>query len=541
MAQVIQRLLNFQPDAALELRGETWMRKFSFGANWTTLRIGILASLGEGSGGYSYTGGQTLTGLGFLTGICNANSLASYTSQQEFGISWFGDYTPPWTGSTLTLNTGAASYSAYWTSNQSPYYYVKYYDPNDMIQGVMASGATFSGQGALIWPFNGAPRRRSAFIWQISRSVGGGGPVTNTLYYPYASTNQPDATLADVMEMVTQSGALLQGTAMYSISVATQGNTEAFGSMDAFYIRWTNAAVPLYIHGVIVSCVMEGITPELGPTVQAGDSESFMLHGTSSNIPQSPPANLEVPVMYSFLGGLPGWDDTSAWATYGTNLNAYPNYGAFNGTSGQQPFDMFCQYPIPVGNGSLAPGFFSGGTGWDGPWVESQGTQALFMATVFGMAGTSGSMPIMDGRHWVQAEGTIPNGVYTAGTGFGTVWSSGSYYQDIFTGINSTYFMFNEGTGVGGVDYFTAADTGTVSPTLDTGSRWGGPYTFLGTNDNEVPIYAFGGADHAGTVVSPIDRFEQYNTGLVNTDVFINAGTWWSNNGNVYAGIATTP
>lgn len=217
MAQIIQRVTNVETMTNLELTasGETVGRQFSFGSNWTWLRIGFRFRVATIGGEVSTS--TTTTPTSFSFGICAGTSSMVNSPNCPNYIGWH------WYNKSLTwryYSAGDQGNLPVWVQHGgSPFGILRQISGSYLTTGTNTYGVcTTSATGSLMGYVVFEVEKRSP-LWQTRVSAGSG-------------LNNPSWTLNTLYDGVD-----------FGVSYTGKGSVlmnESSGSLDTFCIQWKN-------------------------------------------------------------------------------------------------------------------------------------------------------------------------------------------------------------------------------------------------------------------------------------------------------------
>lgn len=529
-ASIIERQFVYIPDRILKLGGAAWVRKMPvLTMPWQRLRVGLLCAVTPDSTNNIY---ETL----FTLGICSGTEFpgASANTLNFMGASIIGAATA---GAVRTLTYTASTNGPYYSATAG-YFFAK-------TEGSIYSTAAGFNPVAMLsttQAVTGVYPRRTLFVLDITKPIGGTGPTTMTIYGPSSTLVQTtDYRPDDLQNALDQLGTpTIRGQAMTVLSTnSTVVTSPMVGVFDTVEVFWSNNNNPLEISAIGATVIAPPYYSDLGVAI-----DSFESYGTTTgSIAEA-----------SFLSGGSGWGatgsigyDTTASLSANTSNLAPQVYGQQMGTT-CTPNDGFEQY---------ATGTINSGV------TVNAGTFLFTPATVVTQLGTGAFIP----QVYTQYVGTTnqPDETfeqYLTGTvNSGTTVNAGSFWPSAATSViivglpaPQVYTQY-VGTSMFPFDNFESYTVNNGSTTYGTttsfagsAALWGGTGTvytsgsvaFAGTVDfNSYPIVydTYGGTLNIvlyGTALGlPYDTFEQYGTGAVTSGVTINAGTGWTANGLV--------
>src|SRR5512143_81472 len=139
---------------------------------------------------------------------------------------------------------------------------------------------------------------------------------------------------------------------------------------------------------------------------------------------------------------------------------------------------------------------------------------------------------------YATSSGSIPESTFlTGGSGWSGAGSIGYDVVDFGASANTSNLapqVYGQLIGTTNVpdDPFEQYLAGTVNSgvTVNQGTFWGGPAIIVAQANLPAP-QSFGA--YVGTTSQPIDTFEQYSLGTVNSGITINQGTFWGGNATI--------
>ena len=227
--QVIQTVFGAETDTGIRMGRNDIMRPFSFGNNWSGIRIGLLANVTQ-------DGTASILGTEWFIGACVWPR--SYTTAQAFCI-----------GTQVLVGTGPLSYTA---GAGNPYYSTDGgQKPSKKI------GATITGTASADRTFTvntNSPLRRSILILELQRSAAA---CTVALYYSVNTADYTYANLISYMEIggvaLTTGGVTLTRAGGDAPSVAFVAGEQAdLARVDSLNIFWGRETLPLNIYAMAI-------------------------------------------------------------------------------------------------------------------------------------------------------------------------------------------------------------------------------------------------------------------------------------------------
>ena len=383
-----QRVFASIPDNVLLIAGE-YLRQFKNTNQWQRIRIGVLCAMTPDST-------NNITDCGFFLGICTGN----------VGMgSWF---TPYFVGASLIgTSTAAATRTMTYNANTNdPYYSFSAGHSFKKIETTLTAIA--STTATVGFPaFTGWRKRRAPFYVDITKTLGGSGAATVTVYgLASGNVNQdyrPDHFMAGLDAFGTP---ICNGVTLTVLATTSTTVGEEMGPLDTFNLVWTRTQFPLEVSALGASVVFSN--PAY--TGVGGADETFEQYypyaGTAIT-------NGSTPVPSGVLSGGTGWSGPIILG--GSYSNPSVQIG-LAGTSAGFPDDTFESY----GTGSLYSGGSNGGIGWGGAIIVG-GSYSNPSAQI-GLAGTSCGFP--DDTFESYGTGTVISGsTINAGTG----WQGAAY------------------------------------------------------------------------------------------------------------------
>jgi hypothetical protein len=379
-ATIVQRAFAYVPDNIMQLVGE-YTRQFKVTNAWQRIRIGVLCAV-------TPDGTSNITDCPFILGVCSSGLSFSASRSNFVGASLIG------------VAQGGAKLLTHNASTTAPYYNAtagqSFRKVEQTVTQIAATTATF-----LVPAFTGWFKRRSAYYVDITKSLGGGGAATVTIYGPpqagvMATDLRPDHFLQGLDSQGTPT---INGQLFVALATTATNLGEELGPLDTFNLVWTRSAFPLEVSALGAAIIYPNETYSDGKAGGSDDTfESYAVSGTATPIPTG---SLN-------LGS--GWGG----AIYLAGSYSNPQYQTgYSGTSLGFPDDAFEQYITngPVYNGTV----ISGGTGWGG--VAIMGGSYSNLGPQAGYAGTSSGFP--DDTFESYSIGTITSGVtVNAGNGW---------------------------------------------------------------------------------------------------------------------------
>lgn len=337
-AAIIQRDFTSIYDKALVLGGCSYLRPLTYGNGWSRIRLGALV-------GATPNGVANISDMAFTLGLCagQTNPGSANLPANAFGASLIGSYS---VGATRLLTYTANTGFPYFSPTAGTIY---------RRQGTTTiNSAALSASFLLPLAYTGTQKRRFPVIVDITRTLGGSGLATVTVYgVTTGALAQLDYRPDDLQSALDQVGtptvrntALVAATAISTVPIGDE-----FGGLDTFELFWSNSTFPLEIYalGAVV------INPMIGIPATGSITTTYVdMGGGADNMTQYTPG-----VQYTSSAFGTGF--SSAGTVYGYS------YGTtvvnLLGTSGGVPMDNFEQYltGTVISNVTL-----NAGTGWSG-------------------------------------------------------------------------------------------------------------------------------------------------------------------------------
>ena len=287
-----------------------------------------------------------------------------------------------------TYNAGTSN-NAYYTT-PAAYVFRRYW------QNVASATST---TGAIAQAGVGTQKRRSPFFLDITRSVGGAGVTTMTLWGPSTATVLFDYRQEHLLDGIDQPGLpTINGQAMTQLATsAVIPASDSLGPLDSICFYWSCQFPTIELYAITAWVLTDLSWP-------ASDGGVYDSMGTAS------PFSIYSAGSISSAGtvnqGL-GW--AGPYAFYGTGNDALQV--GYAGTSIGNPIDLFEQYAVGTA-------VVNAGTGFSGPAVF-YGTSNL--GAQYGYAGTT--IADLD-KFESYGTGAVVSGVTISG---GTFWSGPGY------------------------------------------------------------------------------------------------------------------
>lgn len=533
-ASIIQRNFVYIPDKILKLGGAAWIRKLPVSTQpWFRIRIGLICSATPDST-------NNINDTLFTLGICSGTVYpgASANTLNYLGASIIGAAT---SGATRLMTYNASTNGPYYSTTGGTFF------AKSEGSGVYSSGAAFNPVAMLSTTPDvvSVYQRRTLFVLDITKPVGGSGSTAMTIYGPSSTLVQTTDYRPDDLQMaLDQLGTpTIRGQALSVLSSnSTVVTSPLVGDFDTMEIFWSSTQFPLEISAI-------GAVVLAPPTIYTDSGiaiDMFDEYGTTTGSISAT----------AFLTGGSGWSTPGSIAYDVSGFGASANtsllaphmpvsYGQYLGTTAV-PDDTFEQYATGTVNSNVT---VNAGSFWPSN------------ATVVAIAGLYGP------QSYTQYVGTTsvpddPFEQYSVGTvNSGVTINAGTYWPGAATSIivvgNPAAQVYTQyvGTTLFPFDNFESYTVNNGSTTYGTTTSFAGSASFWG---GAGTVYTSGSVVHAGTVDSnaypavydtyggttnlaaygtalglPYDTFEQYGTGAVTTGVTIDAGTGWSANGMV--------
>lgn len=388
-ASISQRVFAFVPDKTMLFTGE-YLRQFKITNQWQRIRIGIECAFTPDST-------NSIADCGFFLGICSGNQgLGSWFTPYFIGASLIGTSTP---ASTRTMT--------YTANTNNPYFAFTAGNSFKKVETTITSIAALTATAGPL-SYTGWFKRRACYYVDITKTLGGSGACTITVYGPTAAnTGATDMRPDDFMEGLDTFGApIVNGITLTQLASTATTVSEALGPLDTFNLLWTRTSFPLEVSALGASVVYANETY----TGVGGADETFDQYYVYSGTAIS---NGSTPVPSGVLSGGTGWSGPIILG--GSYSNPSVQIG-LAGTSAGMPDETFESYDT----GSLYSGGSNGGIGWGGAIII--GGSYSNPAPQYGLAGTSSGFP--DDTFESYGTGTITSGVtINAGTG----WQGAAY------------------------------------------------------------------------------------------------------------------
>lgn len=332
-ASIVQRDFYTVYDKTLLLGGASLLRSLTYGGAWSRIRIGALVGVTPAST-------NNISDAIFMLGLCSGKNYpaSSYNAQSGFGFSFVGS---PVVGSARTLTYTANSGFPYYSMSSG----VVYRKTTPVgFQTSLAAGSFF-----LPLASTGTQKRRFPVFVDITRTLGGSGPTSVTVYgVAVAGTAQLDFRPDHLQDGLDQIGTptVYNTTLSASTTITTIGIGDEFGPLDTFELFWSNNAFPLEVYalGAVV------INPTLDPVTRApyASTAGGGIDFSQQYTPDTQITDFAYGTGFTDAGTIYGF-------SYGTTvINLL-------GTSGGVPTDTFEQYPL----GAVTSGVtLNAGTGW---------------------------------------------------------------------------------------------------------------------------------------------------------------------------------
>lgn len=388
-ASVSQRVFAYVPDKTLVFQGE-YLRQFAVTNQWQRIRVGVLCA-------FTPNGTSSITDCGFFLGVCAGNQgIGSWMTSAFIGASIIGNA------------AGASTRTMSWNQNTNDPYYsftagqsFKKYETN--ITTIASMTATYGLPSFIGWR-----KRRAPYYVDITKTLGGSGACTLTIYGPAAANVQTTDIRPDhFMTGLDMFGApVCNGITMTQLASTSTTVLEALGGLDTFNLLWTRSQFPMEISALGASIVYANEVY----TGQGGADETFEQYYPYAGTAIS---NGSTPIPSGVLSGGTGWSGPIIFG--GSYANASVQIG-LAGTSAGFPDETFESY----GTGSVYSGGSYGGLGWGGPIIIN-GSYSNPSAQI-GLAGTSAGFP--DDTFESYGTGTVISGVTING---GTGWQGAAY------------------------------------------------------------------------------------------------------------------
>lgn len=321
-------------DNALVLGGASYLRTLTCGAGWSRIRLGALVAVTPNST-------SNIVDVPFIIGVCSGKSYpgSSNLPANAFGVSFNGNYT-----------TGAARTLTYNANSSYPYYAPT---TGSIYRRVGTTQFTSAGMGALFLPLanTGIQKRRFPVILDITRSLGGSGLATVTIYgVAVAATAQLDFRPDDLQSALDQLGIPIVRNTTLSAgpTLSTINISDDAGPLDTFEIFWGSETYPLEIYalGAVI----------INPTQNTATNTVFTNPGGVFDTLQQYTGNTQALDFGSFGTDFSG-AGTVLGSSYGTTVMGLP------GTSGGVPYETFEQYSLGSVTSNVT---INAGTGWTG-------------------------------------------------------------------------------------------------------------------------------------------------------------------------------
>lgn len=335
-ATVTTRAFAYVPDNTLKFSGE-YTRQFKILNQWQRIRLGVLCAI-------TPDGTSNITDCPIVFGVCTGSQgIGNWWTPYFIGASLVGAYT--------TVSTRIATYNQ---NTNNPYYSFsagQSFKKSETTSTAIATLTTTYGTPS----FTGWFKRRVAYYIDITKSLGGSGAGTITVYGPaLAAVQSFDARPDHFMAGLDAAGIpVVNGQTYVSLGSTAVNLSEALGPLDTFNLLYPRATFPLEISAMGASIIYAN---EAYYGIGGADEtfeQYYAYAGTSIS-------NGSTPVPSNVLSGGTGWGGPIVLG--GSYSNPSVQLG-LAGTSSGFPDDTFESY----GTGSIFSGItINAGTGWQG-------------------------------------------------------------------------------------------------------------------------------------------------------------------------------
>lgn len=400
-AYTIQRVFNAIPDTSLVIGGAGYQRRMEIGGDWIRIRFGMLCSIG---GTASFTNAMLMLGLSSSSGP----AVNAYNTLNFVGASLLGAPSP------LGLT--------YETSLSVWYFRNAFSAAASIVRKRLSSYPTnIAGSAASYFAptFYTDRKRRTPFVVDIARPVGGTGLATVTVYGCNATTVAFDYRPDHLWQALEATGVpVINGQTLTTLATsAAVAVGEELGTLDTFDLYWSRYSYPLDVYALGATVTQKKYSAWLPEPHVIGAYESYEFYPVANSVGTLPAAPLFTDATYGTFGA-------AGWASEGTLFGySNPYFGAgYYGTVSGNPLDTFQTYTAgtAASQALVLSGSVSGTLmGW-----ASAGTFIGTCAPIFGTGyvGTATGLPY-DGFE-TYADGTYSTSLPDYGTGW---LSSGTF------------------------------------------------------------------------------------------------------------------